>query len=697
MLVFTMVLAACWGVVQLAALGSASRTVRLTTLLLAVGVGAYGCGLLSVALEFAITRVWAASGPLTTTEAVRLASYTVNPFVEEIVKVLPLVAAATWVRTRRQWGLTDHVLVGAAIGAGFGLLEAVLRFGDDADRAIATGGGWLLAISLSPPFVPGPALSLTSWLPAPVSGEMFTLGGDTTTNQHLAWSAVAGLGVGVLARVRSRWRLLGLLPVLLVGADHAANNYGAVHALGPGGTLAGDVVTAPFRWAQPVLWLWPLLALAVAVALDIRRAAGARRVHPDLLLAGESPTVLGEWSATLRYAALRPPWPGMVAWRFVLARRAALNGVIDLSGGVGGPGGERPRDVEAGLAAVARIRRDLDLARSPDAWQGVGLRRATARSIAGGAPAVLRRHWPVIVWLVLLLPALLYYGFGTSPPLAGVQGVLVMPWAGPGLLVLGVAGLVWTAWQTALSLGALPAAGRHLVAETAVRVALRAGIGAGALVLGVIVAAAVVGGTAADRPVLRHYHVLEAVSDLLLIGGLALLLAAVVFFPPFAAVAVAGGGVVLVPALSTSFVALGTLGLSGVLLSQAADGASASGRRSSPGSAPGRGDPIPDIPQVPPRPKPRVRHWKLRNIVDNLWHHSDRPDRIGDGTTMDALRNEIRTGRSTQRSWHERKAEEALTALTRWWERHRVSASRPDRETAWALIQELRALLRGPS
>ncbi len=62
-------------------------------------------------------------------------SYTVAPWVEELIKASPLLLVGLSAKVRRQWGLTDFTVVGAALGAGFGLLEAVLRYGLDAHRA----------------------------------------------------------------------------------------------------------------------------------------------------------------------------------------------------------------------------------------------------------------------------------------------------------------------------------------------------------------------------------------------------------------------------------------------------------------------------------------------------------------------------------------------------------------------------------
>jgi hypothetical protein len=209
-LVAAMVFAACWGVVQLAVLGSAARTVRAGTLLLAVGAGVYGCGALAVVVEYAWTRVYAHVTGAAVYEVVGTASSTVDPFVEEIAKVVPLVLLAWGARARWQRGLTDYLLLGAATGAGFGLAEAVMRFGTRAGTAIRMSDGWVLPISLSPPTIPTPGAVMGSWLPAPAGGDGFlSLSAGPGTNLHLAWSALAGLGVGFVVRGRGPVRLLG--------------------------------------------------------------------------------------------------------------------------------------------------------------------------------------------------------------------------------------------------------------------------------------------------------------------------------------------------------------------------------------------------------------------------------------------------------------------------------------------------------
>ncbi|MEV6031478.1 PrsW family glutamic-type intramembrane protease [Nonomuraea sp. NPDC052116] len=115
--------------------------------MVALGTGLYRCGMLAALLELAWTRGVAAWSGEAVREVVGTASYTVDPFIEEVVKVIPLAVAAWVVRRRLRWGLTDHLLLGAALGAGFALLEALLRLSHLAGRAIPVVGGWVISRS----------------------------------------------------------------------------------------------------------------------------------------------------------------------------------------------------------------------------------------------------------------------------------------------------------------------------------------------------------------------------------------------------------------------------------------------------------------------------------------------------------------------------------------------------------------------
>jgi hypothetical protein len=130
------------------------------------------------------------------------------------------------------------------------------------------------------------------------------------TNLHLAWSAMAGLGVGLAALGRGLVRLLGPLLVVLVGADHAAYNFYARH---PGDTGLGGHLATPFVAAQPMLWLWPLQALAVAVTLDLHWLHPARGLAPDLRLRREHEGTAPATAQLVRYALLGLPWTPLLA------------------------------------------------------------------------------------------------------------------------------------------------------------------------------------------------------------------------------------------------------------------------------------------------------------------------------------------------------------------------------------------------
>ncbi|WAZ23828.1 PrsW family intramembrane metalloprotease [Streptomyces cinnabarinus] len=164
-----MVAAALYGVAQLSLFSLPTRSVGPTTVLLAVLVGVHACGTAAALLELTYTRLIAETADQSLTQVVNTTSYTVAPWVEESVKVAPLLLVGLWARVRRQWGLTDFTVLGAALGAGFGLLEALLRYALDADRAIARHGGWIVPDSLSAPYVPSASQVFTSWLPAPVA------------------------------------------------------------------------------------------------------------------------------------------------------------------------------------------------------------------------------------------------------------------------------------------------------------------------------------------------------------------------------------------------------------------------------------------------------------------------------------------------------------------------------------------------
>lgn len=94
-------------------------------------------------------------------------------------------------------------------------------------------------------------------------------------------------------------------------------------------------------------------------------------------------------------------------------------------------------------------------------------------------------------------------------------------------------------------------------------------------------------------------------------------------------------------------------------------------------------------------PKPVVDNPKLGNIVNDLYKGTTNPNRVGTGTTADAIRNEIATGQATAGRFHAQKGLEYERGLGNFLRRN-PSASYRDRLTAQSLLDDLRSARGGP-
>lgn len=94
----------------------------------------------------------------------------------------------------------------------------------------------------------------------------------------------------------------------------------------------------------------------------------------------------------------------------------------------------------------------------------------------------------------------------------------------------------------------------------------------------------------------------------------------------------------------------------------------------------------------PPRRVPQVEDAKLRNYIDNLFKGTHHPHRVGDGTTMDAIRAELQSGLPTQGKMHLIKGRETLRGLENWLRRN-PEASASDRQVAQSMVTELKDAL----
>lgn len=91
---------------------------------------------------------------------------------------------------------------------------------------------------------------------------------------------------------------------------------------------------------------------------------------------------------------------------------------------------------------------------------------------------------------------------------------------------------------------------------------------------------------------------------------------------------------------------------------------------------------------------PQVASPKLQNIVNDLYKGTTNPERIGNGTMMYAIANELKTGLPTAGKFHSIKGQDSLNGLNNWLARN-PSAPYQDRLVAQSLADELSAVLGG--
>lgn len=83
---------------------------------------------------------------------------------------------------------------------------------------------------------------------------------------------------------------------------------------------------------------------------------------------------------------------------------------------------------------------------------------------------------------------------------------------------------------------------------------------------------------------------------------------------------------------------------------------------------------------------------KLQNIANKLYKGTTNSNRIGNGTTMDAIENELATGAQTGNRWHQIKGQESFQGLNNWLCKN-PDATYPDRLVAQSLADELSVVL----
>ena len=474
-MILAIVFAQVWGVIQLIVLGTLARTVRVRTVLAAMAVGLYAIGPLTVILQLSWIRVAAALIGKSVSDMTGLAAYTVDPFIEEALKLLPLVLLMLIPAIRRQWSLTDCVLIAAAVGSGYGLAEHLYRFASSPNVAEGVSGGWAMAIGRYTPMVPGIFNSLTSWLPPGIWFDEE----PTRVNWHLAWSAIGGLAVGLALRYPKRSaRLTAAGLFLLIALDHASGN---THDLGNTWMF---FLAWPLNFITSHLGFFAFAALVAALWLD--RAAQQIGEAREPLLAAErsaSTPLVGLLTA----AMTKLPWSLWWVLGYDRARRAYYAAHASAPESVNGM-------YEALVADRDRV--DLKLTQPAPPIIPASLRPDALRALL--------RSRPVIISLVLLAPSILYLIIGGYPQTLWVQAFVKMKLVWP-LVVL-----ITLSAQTRLLLRVVRSTRRmassfHLpVGDNAAMLGLQLACGVGSLVLGGFTLMRVFGGVHPGETLLSH-------------------------------------------------------------------------------------------------------------------------------------------------------------------------------------------------
>lgn len=416
MLLFVL-LACLTSAFQVFALASGARAISWRPWLLAFVAGMSVSFVLALAAETAVLMLQTADSPRGAVQsAIRAASYSYDPAIEELCKVAPLLALAAIPRLRRALGLTDMVVLAAALGAGFAFAETALDFdagfaaADWTEHYFVLPAGFFNGLA-----VPDPWAASTSWLPNAATFVKSTTHPQGATHYHVTYSLFAGLGVAVLLKSPKTWWVW--LPALgYAGLDHAGFNASAAR------------IDLPFALTPILQSLRPfdgLLALAAMIGVSIADTRSRRRAlpsHPALgLSAGEKP----EWQmlANLMLANIRKPAALSALWRFVRTRRAWLTAA------------------QSGETGAAHLARSYDLA--------AFIRAIGADAVQAGPAPLTEPRRPSAAWrilagvaILLALPSLLYaaaIGIAPRPWMTAVFGSPVVFTAVIGVLVAGLA------------------------------------------------------------------------------------------------------------------------------------------------------------------------------------------------------------------------------------------------------------------
>jgi RsiW-degrading membrane proteinase PrsW (M82 family) len=391
-----------YGVFQIGLLGSASRSVAWQHALLAFAVGASAGPAMAIPAEYGAALLFT-RGSTSFMQTVIADSYRLDPVIEEVCKLLPLALLLLIPRIRRSLGLTDIVVLSAAMGAGFAFTETALGQGINTAVAQWSNGLWLLPLNhFTSRAIPGPGVILTSWLPG-TSGiaSAFALV-VIFPDFHLIWSALIGFGLALAAK-SPKWRWLIIPLAIWVALDHATEN----------------AELSDIRWPVPLLQpllhvtrkydgLYVAVVLAVASVWDWFRLNRALSARPDILIAGERDARYG--LATLALARWRDRRYLRALWAYVLERRAYLFAFA---------AGEAPSTLAVANTRVAACASRLDAFPTHESDANMD-RKEQGQS----KWALFWRRLSLAYLVVVGLPPLLFYGLDGLPIMGAMDNFL---------------------------------------------------------------------------------------------------------------------------------------------------------------------------------------------------------------------------------------------------------------------------------
>jgi RsiW-degrading membrane proteinase PrsW (M82 family) len=518
-----MYLAQLYGALQMLMLSSFSRTVRWRTVLAAFIAGSAASTFIALLLQLGSTRLLHTMAHRPLFSMTTLASYTTDPFIEEVCKVLPLVLALLVSRVRRQLGIADTVTIGAALGSGFGLTENILRFshGGIAATLSASEGYWHFSRGLNDIAIPGLDALLTSWLPVAARAQGLLSAQAISINLHLVWSALAGLSVGLLMR-RGRRRWLALIPFLIAYLDHAGMN--AALSGVPVPHFAVRVVGILGHSA-----LSPVVVIMIANVIDRRDLARGLRDEPILHSAQSGTNLSGLLDTVLRGTS--KPRSLVRAWVYVLQRRSfAFKRAA------------RPHDpslpgMRAELAAL-----HTRLAQGSPTAVPAGPARPHQHSQRRLQDVLLR---PGL--LALALPPLLYFVLGDFSWTTWLQTLLGKSPIFLAVVTMLLGGMLWRGVSAVRQSTALPSVLRRAQGWIIVERVLGLSTTVGALGFGTVSVVAFLSGGGPWRPAISNFHLIEAISQSVLITTVMFALLSLVLPPVLAGMAAFDAGLSLLP------------------------------------------------------------------------------------------------------------------------------------------------------